>query len=147
MMIGIDELLLIYPVDREILSVIKSTENYLDIHICRLVSLESWGHIGECYKCASGMVTISCDYDNGLNDCSVLWIVDSWNELDFKLFIEPVIRLAAKKGKRIVCSRELTSSEKESLTNLEVVYVEYPLFAPKITRDDRIQEIKTPVYI
>lgn len=136
---------LIYPIDKENLTVVKSTKNYPNIQICHLVTPESWGHSGEYYDCAKGMVEVSHDYESALNDSSVIWIVDSWNDLDFKMFIEPAIRLASEKGKRIVCSRSLSEREKELIRDIEVVYIEYSSGESIIERTDRVQEIKTPI--
>ena len=145
MMFCTDDRILVYPVDRESLPIIKSTANYPNIRFCRLISPESWGHDGECYACAEETVTVSHDYEEGLKDCSAVWIVDSWNKLDFKLFIEPAIRLAFSKGKRIVCSKDLSVEEKALLADVELAYVECSSFKPMINRDDRVQEIRTPV--
>ena len=145
MMFSVDDKILVYPVDRESLPVIKGTGNYPHIRLCHLVSPESWGYEGECYKCAEGMVETSCDYEHELEDCSAIWIVDSWNDLDFKRFIEPAIRLASEKGKRIICSRDLSAEEKLLLSNVEVTCIEYSSFTPTIGRDARVQEIRTPV--
>jgi len=144
-MFGIDDRILMYPLDRESLSVVKSTRNYPNIRICGLVSPESWGYDGECYHCTEGMIAISHDYEGGLDNCSAVWVVDSWNRLDFGQFIEPAIRLASEKDKRIVCSRKLTPMEKTSLSDFEVAYVEFSSSIPKVSPDNRVQEIRTPV--
>jgi peptide maturation system protein (TIGR04066 family) len=144
-MFGVDDKILLYPFDRESLPVIKGAENFLNIRIYRLVAPESWGHDDECYKCSEDIVNVSHDYESGLDDCSAVWIVDSWNELDFSRFIEPAIRLASIKGKRVVCSRCLTSSEKALLFDLDVIYVDYSSFAPTIASNDRVLEIRVPV--
>lgn len=144
-MFELNDNILVYPVDRGILSVIKSTENYLNINISQLVSLESWGHNGECYSCARGMVEISHDFHEGLNHCTTVWIVDSWNDLDFYKYIEPKIRLAVNNGKRIICSRYLTTLEKTVLSDIEIFYVEYSSINSLINNDSRVYEIRTPV--
>ena len=144
-MFDIDDRILIHPVDKEILPVIKSTANYPNIRLSQLISPESWGYGGESYPCAEGAITVTHDYEKRLEECSAVWFVDSWNELDFKQFIEPYIRLAYEKNKRIVCSRALSRSEKESLSDIEVGFVAHTLSSPVINRDSRVQEIRTPV--
>jgi hypothetical protein len=62
--------ILLYPVDRESLPVIASAARFPNVDIRALVSLESWGHIGECYRCASEEVEVSCDYESSLDICS-----------------------------------------------------------------------------
>ena len=144
-MISVDDRVLVYPVDKGNLSVVKSTSNYPHFRICQLVSLESWGYGGDSYKCADGIVQISHDYERGLNHCNVVWIIDSWNELDFTQFIEPAIRLASKKSKRIICSKKISAEERKFLSNIDVIYNELSSFEPEITVENRIQEIRTPV--
>jgi len=144
-MIGVEDRVLVYPVDKGNLSIVKSSANYPNVRIHRLVSLESWGYEGESCKCHESMVEISHDYEGSLNDCNVVWIVDSWNELNFIRFVEPAIRLASQKGKRIVCSRYLLESEKASLSDMGITYVDYSSPSLTLSRDDRIQEIRTPV--
>jgi peptide maturation system protein (TIGR04066 family) len=145
MMFNADDRILVFPVDRESLPVIKGTASYPNICIHRLIAPESWGHDGESFMCADGMVEIHHDYENGLTDCSAVWIVDSWNELDFCKFIEPAIRLAYGNSKRVVCSRRLSALEKALLSDIELDYVDYSAFTPTIGQDDRVQEIRTPV--
>ena len=101
--------------------------------------------MGEDYKCSGGMVRVSHDFEAGLDDCSVVWMVDSWNELEFHRFIEPSFRLATDKGKRIVCSRDLSTEEKALVSKYDFIYVEYSSFKPKVSLDDRVQEVRTPV--
>ena len=144
-MFSSDDKILVYPVDRKNLPGIKSTVNYPNIRICRLVSPESWGYKGESVMCADGLVVISNDYSNELDYCSAVWIVGSWRELDFNRFIEPAIREASRKGKRIVCSRSLSHSEKELLSSIEVSYLDYSSFSPSIVINSRVREIRTPV--
>jgi peptide maturation system protein (TIGR04066 family) len=91
------------------------------------------------------VVEISHNYEKSLGNCSVVWIVDSWNELDFERFIEPAIRLAIEKGKRVVCSRCLSDTEKANLSNVDYVYVNHSEYTPIISSEDRVQEIRTPV--
>jgi peptide maturation system protein (TIGR04066 family) len=145
MVFGVEDKILVYPVDRESLPVIKSTANYPSVRICRLVSPESWGYEGEIFICADGTVKVTSNYEKELDSCSAVWIVDSWNDLDFCKFIEPAIRLASEKDKRVVCTRKLSVSEKESLSDIDVNYVDYSSFAPTTGRDDRVKEIRTPV--
>jgi len=142
-----DDKILVYPVDRESLQIIKSTANYPSIRLCRLVSPESWGHCGDSYMCADGMVEISHRYEDGLSDCSTVWIVDSWNELDFNQFIKPAIKLAFEKGKRVVCSRKISKAEKALLSDINVTYIGYSSFIKTIKRGDRVQEIRTPLVL
>ena len=87
-MFSVDDRILFYPVDRESLPIVKSTANYSNTRAYCLISPKSWGYEGECYECSDGLVAISHDYEKGLNGCSTVWIVDSWNEMDYKQFIE-----------------------------------------------------------
>jgi len=144
-MFSANDRVLVYPVDRESLALIKSTENYINVYIQRLISPVSWGHEGEKHKCSSGLVEVSCDYEDSLDDCTAVLIVDSWNKLDFKKFIKPAITIAHEKGKRIVCSRSLTASEKTEISNFDVAYVELSLFSSPISPDDRVNETSAPV--
>ena len=145
MMFDADERILVFPVDRESISFIKSTANYPNIRIRHIISPESWGYGGEIYMCAGGAVKIHHDFENGLSDCTVVWIVDSWNEIDFKEFIKPVIHLAASKNKRVICSRSLAKNEKELISNIEINYIKHSSIKPLVKSSDRIYEIETPI--
>jgi|GEM_PF-2606704 len=144
-MFNSDEKILVYPIDKEMIPVIKSMENYPCINIYRLISPESWGHGGECYKCAEKVIEISHDYEKACNDCTTVWIVDSWNDLDFVQFVKPAIQFACNKGKRIVCSKYLSVSEKESLSDVRIFYIEYSTQLFTVSNDDRLREIRTPI--
>ena len=144
-MFSADDRILIYPVDRANLPLIKSAENYPNVHLCHLVSPKSWGYDGELYKCLNELVYVSSNYESALEDCNTLWIVNSWNKLDFSQFIEPAVRLAAKKGKRIVCSRDLSEEEKVSLSDIGMIFNCYSSEKPEIGQDDRVQEIRVPI--
>jgi peptide maturation system protein (TIGR04066 family) len=65
--------------------------------------------------------------------------------LDFQRFIEPELRLASEKGKKIVCSRSLQPAEREAVSDLEMTCVAYSAYNQAINRNDRIQDIRTPV--
>lgn len=140
-----DDRIIVYPVDRESLSVIKSTENFPYIHLTWLISPESWGHEGEYYKSHNGMIEVVHNYEDKLNDCTAVWIVDSWNDLDFYHYIEPKIKLAKLKGKRIICSRNLTTPEKTFLSGIKIEFFDYSTFKPKICYEHRVREIRSPV--
>ncbi len=144
-MFDFDEKILLYPIDRENLSIIKSVENYQNIHIHRLVSFESWGHVGEYYIINGIKVDISYDFEKALDDCTTVWITNSWNEIDFTNYIQPAIHVANKKGKRIVCSRELSEKEKILISDIDLTYISHSSFMPITNRDSRVQEIRTPI--
>jgi peptide maturation system protein (TIGR04066 family) len=144
-MFGVDDRILIYPVDRESLPIVKSAANYSAVPIFQLISPESWGYGEEKYQYSDRTVAVSHKYEEGLNDCSVLWVVDSWNDLDFNEYIKPAIRMASQKGKHVVCSKKLSEEEKMALADIEITFIENLQTKPTISRNDRVQEIRTPI--
>ena len=145
MIFDISDRILVYPVDRKSLSIIESSENYSSIHLCQLVSPLAWGYENYSARTSEGQVMISHDYETALCDCTAVWFVDSWNELDFIKFIEPAFRSANQQGKKVVCSRKLTDNERASLSDLEITYIDYSIFTTIPKQDDRISEVVTPV--
>lgn len=134
-----------FPVDRESFSLMQSAKYYPHIHIHKLVSIASWGYIGDKYQCSDEYIEVSCDLEGCLKECSVIWIVDSWNHADFNNVIKPAIQLAVKQGKRVICSKILDESERELISGYSVFYIQHTQFSHDVSIDDRVQEVRTPV--
>jgi peptide maturation system protein (TIGR04066 family) len=145
MMVDKDERILVFPVDRESLPLIRSADNYSSVFINHLVSPKSWGHEGEFFCNNNRDIIVSHDYENAMEDCTTVWIVDSWNELEFTQFILPVFLSASEKRKKIVCFRCLSIEEEAVLKDLDVCYVTRSTPTITLTPESRVQEIRTPV--
>jgi peptide maturation system protein (TIGR04066 family) len=144
-MMDAGERILVFPVDRDSLPLIKSADNYSHVFINHLVSPKSWGHEGDVFFINGREILVSHDYEKTLDDCTTVWIVDSWNELEFSQFILPAIRTAAQKSKKVVCFRCLSADEKAVLSDMDICYVSHSMPSVTLTPESRVQEVRTPV--
>lgn len=86
---------------------------------------------------------VSCDYIGDIENCDLLWIVNSDKNLDFKKSILPLIKEAAVQEKEIICTRKISEYEKLLLEDFKVKFSLYDDF--KNHNDLEIFDIDKPI--
>lgn len=119
----------VYPFDRDFLPVLKNRDLLEELEIESVVSLRGWGFVNSVVSAYGGRQYVVSDSLNAaLEDCDCLWVVDSWNPCSFGDYILPAALLAAKRGRRIICTRSLNDAEtavlRETLTESMVSFTE-----------------------
>ena len=139
------ERVLFYPVDREALSIIKSFECQEEREIAAVVSLKSWGFVGEEISIHGKNFSITDNFEENLDTATTVCITDSWNELDFSKYIMPQIRIALKEQKEVICFRKVSEAEKTELTGLGVMCIDYERNSNLFEKSERAKIISTPI--
>ena len=102
----------VYPFDRDFLPVLKNGDLLKELEIGSVVSLKGWGFVNSTVSTYGGRQYVVSDSLNvALEGCDCLWLVDSWNQCSFGDYILPAALLAAKKGRKIICTRSLSDAE------------------------------------
>ncbi|MBD5170273.1 MAG: TIGR04066 family peptide maturation system protein [Oscillibacter sp.] len=102
----------VYPFDRDFLPVLKNGDLIKELEIESVVSLKGWGFVNSTVSTYGGRQYVASDSLNAaLEGCDCLWLVDSWNQCSFGDYILPAALLAAKKGRKIICTRSLNDAE------------------------------------
>lgn len=119
----------VYPFDRDFLPVLKNGDLLKGLEIGSVASLKGWGFVNSTVSTYGGRQYVVSDSLNAaLEGCDCLWLVDSWNQGSFGDYILPAALLAAKKGKRIICTRSLNDAEtavlREAVTENMVSFAE-----------------------
>lgn len=119
----------VYPFDRDFLPVVKNGDLLKDMEIESVVSLRGWGFVNSgitTYK--NRQYVVSDNLNAALKDSDCLWLVDSWNQCSFGNYILPAALLAAKKGRKIICTRLLSDAEmavlREAVTDTTISFPE-----------------------
>ena len=102
----------VFPYDREFAPILEAKEMITSFDVIRLVSFPGWGsRVPE--KVSN--VELCTDFSHSLDQCDVLWIVNSWNHCSFKEHILPMVRQAAERKIQILFTRTLSSCEREEI--------------------------------
>lgn len=140
---------LIYPYDYEFYPVLENCIYFKDLEIKKLVSPLGWGLNETSYNFGNTYLKIDNNFDTSLSSCDIIWIVNSRLQIDFNNDILPKIELAAKKNKKVIYTRSITSQEKEILNTY---YKDEVIFFSKSNKivnsdilKDEIYSINVPV--
>jgi peptide maturation system protein (TIGR04066 family) len=136
---------LVYPFNREFFSIMNNYNLLFkrNIEIVSLVSLPGWGLSDEVYNINNKNISVTCNFNNSLNDCDLVWIIDSWLPLYFDSYIYPNIKEAASKGKKVLLTRKLSNIEKTKLNELRNNITYLDDINPKLT--GRYINVNTPI--
>ena len=83
---------MIYPYDIEFAPVLRHKSMFKDLEIVKVLSPKGWGFTQKDAATADGGskigITVESDFENSLNGCENLLLIDSYNSIDFKKFIK-----------------------------------------------------------
>lgn len=100
------EKVLVYPFDRKFAPCIRYQTLLEQYEICRIVSPPGWGLSGKDAGIIDGGselgLIIQDNFSEMLNYCDTVFLVDSYNTIDFESLIQPKINEAIKAKKNIV---------------------------------------------
>lgn len=112
---------LLYPFDLESAPILRHNTLLHGLEIKKAVSPKGWGYIGKDASLADGGhhigLVVDGDFEQAIDNCETLLIVDSYNNFDFDEKIFPKIEFAAKHGIKIICARYLNDAERKKAEN------------------------------
>lgn len=124
----------VFPYDRDFIPILEAKDLICRFEIARLVSFPGWGA-----RLPEGVfnVDLCTDINRSLDQCDVLWIVNSWNPCSFYELILPMVDQAVARKMHIFITRDLSRQELE-----EIYAVAGELVIPISTffNDEKIQE-------
>lgn len=145
----------VYPVDANIIPVIRHTELLNKISIKHLVSPVGWGLSERDAGILDGGedtgFIIESDFQKAIMDSDILLLVNSEQKLDFDTFIFHKILMAKELNKSILLAMDLKAEDHEKLEKNNVVYTYIGLHNTNINdqqfleNENTILDIDTPV--
>ncbi|EPR11661.1 TIGR04066 family peptide maturation system protein [Ruminiclostridium papyrosolvens] len=150
---------LIYPYDSGFTPILRHRQFLVGYEIVSLVSPGGWGlkgrDSGDADKSGHTGLNVTADFDEALELCDIVMIVDSEKHLDFQKYIMPKVFTAAEHGKDITVTAQLrdedlkTISQKCKEAGVGFKYLNYPenhkKFPTITVENEFLYNINTPV--
>ena len=135
-----------FPYDMELDSYLRNRQVLKNIDISFLGRPKGWRK-----KEYNSQLPIINDVEEVFDEVDAIWIVNSYQKLDFRDYIFPVIKAAVDRGKKIILSRSLSKEEQKLLENIsleEFVNFQQKEYSNYLKEDvEKIYEIDVPVII
>ncbi len=109
------EKVLIYPYDIESYVLVKYSHLLVNLQISKVVSLQGWGYVGSYINIGKDVLEIGADFEEAMEECSVVWFVKSKREIDFEKFIFPLYKKAVLRNKKIIFTCEVEEASKKQI--------------------------------
>ena len=135
-----------FPYDMELDSYLRNRQVLKNIDISFLGRPKGWRK-----KEYNSQLPIINDVEEVFDEVDAIWIVNSYQKLDFRDYIFPVIKAAVDRGKKIILSRSLSKEEQKLLENISLekfVNFQQKEYSNYLKEDvEKIYEIDVPVII
>lgn len=113
---------MIYPFDRESVSLVRHCNMIDNVKFVKLISLNGWGFTGKDASCVDNGpiigITVENNYTDSLKSCDTVLFCKPSVEIDVRRYIYPKIIEAAESVKNIICTLELEKDIKEKVEEI-----------------------------
>ncbi|HBF8929246.1 TIGR04066 family peptide maturation system protein [Clostridioides difficile] len=140
------EKVLIYPFNYNFFTILNHCNKISDIEINSLVSPSGWGLCNKEYNVNNIITKVTNDFQSELKKNSLVWFVDSKENLDLEKFIIPKLKVALKEGKKILYTRDDLNKISRYISHYEFKKInEWNLEKYEIRDIEGISQINTPI--
>lgn len=101
---------MLYPFDSASFSILKYKNRLNNLELVDIVSPIGWGYNDVYIK-----YLVRHDFSNALENCDIVWIVNSQNSISYEYDIRPKIEEAVLKKKEVIVTRDFDEEKKQEI--------------------------------
>lgn len=104
---------MLYPFDSASFSILKYKNRLNNLELVDIVSPIGWGYNDVYIK-----YLVRHDFSNALENCDIVWIVNSQNSISYEYDIRPKIEEAVLKKKEVIVTRDFDEEKKQEIERI-----------------------------
>lgn len=121
------EKVLIYPFDRKTIPLVKHFHLIEGMELTTLVAPRGWRPLQTTFYVGDKEIKIEYDFEKALENCTLIWLVDSEQKISTTELIYPQVKKAIEQNKKILCTKNLEQKELGEFFNIVPIENRYSL--------------------